>query len=217
MTVTLHIDLLNTSLEDFAEHFERDFWRFIRYTVSAQAFTWAFFDHVKEAASFRTLTPNQALVRVIRRNEGNTYRSWMVSKAEIGQPLEPLFVLMVTRFQQDRLRIILDDLSEDESFEEIHKERDGERIVHKKHKKRLLEWIEPRWGYEEQDLLKAHEVTPVVKRGRKQTPTEEKREIVEYYLLHQGAVSQEKVGRLFGVSARTVQRYVKAYTEGRLS
>jgi hypothetical protein len=51
----------------------------------------------------------------------------------------------------------------------------------------------------------------VVRRGRKRVSPEEKIEIAKYYLENQEDTSYVKVGERFGLSAKTVQRYVGAH------
>lgn len=49
------------------------------------------------------------------------------------------------------------------------------------------------------------------RRGRKNTPIEVQKKIANHYLEHQESMSYEAVGQYFGVSGKTVQRYVDKF------
>lgn len=130
MTNSLTLDLLQTAMEDFVEHFERTMERHPHEIVyglrrpGAGVFDDVAFELLQPGLQSELLEGHMILVDINRFIEGNTRRVYRVT---VEQRIE--FRLTVERFRRDRLRLVLE-----EYFGPF------------RHAQRLVQWLTYRWG-----------------------------------------------------------------------
>jgi hypothetical protein len=122
--VTLHVDLVWTDLEDFAEHFERAF--FVR--------SWLLGDEFQHAELIWSNAPRakhpmpEHPYVIIRQFERRTTREWDAGYSDgAPSPEKALFLLTAMRYRRDRLKLLMHEPNET-------------------YAPRLRKWLHQRWG-----------------------------------------------------------------------